>query len=437
MSDESFDPWKSLASELGVDPNAAPPPPPPAPVAPTSPTSSYTPSAAPEPKKVASDWMALANDLGIEVPPEPEQPIKKKDPVAELLGWPAQARAPEPKKPEAHDADDFEEREPWDADDVRGRWGKDEDLDKPLAEDEAPPTESRYDRQDDRGGERGEERGGDRVGNREDGPPRGRRRRGGRGRGRGRDRDDRVQGERSQGDRVQGDRVQGERSQGERSQSERSQGERSQGERGESRGRGRGYRDRDDRRPRDEAIRSEEPRLDDELDLVDDDAPAAEFGEGIDREREPAGEDAQDRKRPRRRGRRRGRGRERSERGDRNDPPKRRAPANTGHSDEPDTVAFGEDLEDIDEVERHDELIGEEFAAVGAEGHEIDMHDDEDDGLRGGGRNSVRDIMTWKEAIGIIIETNMQERARNPRSGGHGGHGGHGGRGRRGGRRNG
>jgi hypothetical protein len=53
--------------------------------------------------------------------------------------------------------------------------------------------------------------------------------------------------------------------------------------------------------------------------------------------------------------------------------------------------------------------------------------------------------MTWKEAIGIIIETNMQERARNPRSGGHGGHGGghggrgggHGGRGRRGGRRNG
>jgi hypothetical protein len=46
----------------------------------------------------------------------------------------------------------------------------------------------------------------------------------------------------------------------------------------------------------------------------------------------------------------------------------------------------------------------------------------------------VRDIMTWKQAVGIIIETNMQERARNPRSGGHGGHGG---RGRRGGRRNG
>src|SRR5262245_16253036 len=108
MSDETFDPWKSLASELGVDPNAAPPPPPPPAAAPTF----FAPSSAPpESKKTPSDWRALASDLGIEVPPEPEAPITRKDPVAELLGWPAQSRAPEPKETKAREVDDLEERE--------------------------------------------------------------------------------------------------------------------------------------------------------------------------------------------------------------------------------------------------------------------------------------------------------------------------------------
>src|SRR5690242_1357060 len=121
MSDESFDPWKSLASELGVDPNAAPPPPPaPVPVAP-APTYSRPASAPVEPKKQASDWSALASDLGIEVPAEPAKPAarKEKDPVAELLGWPAPPRAAEPAKTPVNDLDDFDDHEPWGRSDQR------------------------------------------------------------------------------------------------------------------------------------------------------------------------------------------------------------------------------------------------------------------------------------------------------------------------------
>jgi hypothetical protein len=372
MSDESFDPWKSLASELGVDPNAAPPPPP-APTPPSVAPTLFTPLTTPEPKKVPSDWSALANDLGIEVPPEPEKPIERKDPVAELLGWPAQSRAPEPKKPEARDADDFEEREPWDVEDVRGRWG--DEADKPPIEGEPQQTESRSVRRDDR------ER------DRDDGPRRGRRR-GGRGRGRSGDRGQRTENL------------------------------------------GRPPRDRDDRRPRDEGYRSDEPPREEDHEIADDETPVGELGEAVNREeRQPSGEEEPDRRPRRRRGRRRSRG-ERSERGPTGDQPKRRETTISGHYDEPDSVAFGEDLEDIDEVERIDNVAGEDFA------ESSDMSDSEDDGPRNG-KSSVRDIMTWKEAIGIIIETNMQERARNPRSGGHGGHGGHGGRGRRGGRRGG
>jgi hypothetical protein len=384
MSDETFDPWKSLASELGVDANAVPPPPPPPSPPPALPTY-FAPSAVPtEPKKASSDWSALASDLGIEVPPEPERPIVRKDPVAELLGWPAQSRVPEPQKPEARGGDDFEEREPWDADDVRGRWG--DEVEKPLGEAGAE-SESRSVRRDDRG-------------NRDGGPQRGRRRRGGRGRGRGGDRNDR--------DEV----------------------------------REPGVRDRADRPLRDEAYRSEESRGDEDRDIVDEVEPGIEFREVEDREREPAREGEPIRKPRRRRGRRRGRGGERpaAERGHAGDQPKRRDAGSSEAYDEPEMIAYGEDLEDVEDIERTDQVIGEEFVTAGVTTHEMHADEEEEDDDEPRGKSSVRDIMTWNEAIGIIIDTNMQERARNPRSGGHGhgGHGGRGGRGRRGGgRRNG
>ncbi len=78
--------------------------------------------------------------------------------------------------------------------------------------------------------------------------------------------------------------------------------------------------------------------------------------------------------------------------------------------------------------------------------HVPDDLDDHDDGAHAdaddhhSGKTTVRDIITWKDAIGMIIDGNMQTRAntpqhhshnsRGPRGGGHGrGRGGRGGRG--------
>ncbi|MCC7085775.1 MAG: hypothetical protein IT427_12300 [Pirellulales bacterium] len=380
MSDESFDPWKSLASDLGVDPNTAPPPPPPLPsIVPAS----HAPSSGPEPKKATSDWSALASDLGIEVPPEPEKPIERKDPVAELLGWPTQTRSPEPKPLEA---DKFEERQPWDAEDVHGRWGDEGDL--PLGESDSQ-LESRQSRRGDRGSSR------------EDAPRSGRNRRGGRSRGR------------SEGRSGRGD------------------------DSGRRENRDRQFRERGDRRPPDEAYRDEGPAHDEERELIaDDEVSPTNFDMTGERGQEPLDIDAPNRKRRSRRGRRRGRGGDRAERGRAGEPSKRKSPTATGRLNEPDSVAFGDEPDDIDEIERLDDGAGEEFAMDDAAEQDVDLHHNADDVPRSGGKGSVRDIMTWKEAIGIMIEANMQERARNPRSGGPGGHGGHGGRGRRGGRRN-
>jgi hypothetical protein len=62
------------------------------------------------------------------------------------------------------------------------------------------------------------------------------------------------------------------------------------------------------------------------------------------------------------------------------------------------------------------------------------MEHNDDEELSTGGdshgvKNSVRDIMTWKEAIGMIIEGNMEARARSPQSA-HSSHGSSRGRGR-------
>jgi len=67
-------------------------------------------------------------------------------------------------------------------------------------------------------------------------------------------------------------------------------------------------------------------------------------------------------------------------------------------------------------------------------GDEMDDHDEE--GLSDGdenhvGKTSVRDIVTWKEAIGMIIEGNLQTRSHAPSHGSH--HGSHNSRGPRGG----
>jgi hypothetical protein len=99
-------------------------------------------------------------------------------------------------------------------------------------------------------------------------------------------------------------------------------------------------------------------------------------------------------------------------------------------------------------------LEGDEFAEIGenrARSHESDVsdsadnaHDDTMDFVEDaqGGRSSVRDIVTWKEAIGMIIDANIQNHARTQQSSHHASQGqrdsrgrGRGGRGRGGNRR--
>jgi hypothetical protein len=96
-----------------------------------------------------------------------------------------------------------------------------------------------------------------------------------------------------------------------------------------------------------------------------------------------------------------------------------------------DTSRHADSLEDAehDSSERTspvDELDEEDAALSEADDHHS-------------GKSSVRDIVTWKDAIGMIIDANMQTRANTPHREGHdprGSRGGHGRGGRgRGGRR--
>ncbi len=83
MSDQpASDPWSSLVNQLGVEPTAEPPPPVVTP--PTSPTSPQRSAGEPRPAprpKPKTNWGLVANELGIDAPPEPEappeQPAKK------------------------------------------------------------------------------------------------------------------------------------------------------------------------------------------------------------------------------------------------------------------------------------------------------------------------------------------------------------------------
>src|SRR5262245_27632507 len=108
MSEEKFDPWQSLAAELGVDASKMPAPPP-APVQPTrQPATSNSPPPAPKP---SADWLALAGELGIEVPVEPEQPLRRADPVADLLGFVPPSSAAVEREEERPDRPRHERRE--------------------------------------------------------------------------------------------------------------------------------------------------------------------------------------------------------------------------------------------------------------------------------------------------------------------------------------
>jgi hypothetical protein len=81
----------------------------------------------------------------------------------------------------------------------------------------------------------------------------------------------------------------------------------------------------------------------------------------------------------------------------------------------------------IDELPESDEPAHAIAGVVdGANGEDDSHHADEMHA-----KSSVRDIVTWKEAIGMIIAGNMEARSRNPEQS-RGSHGG--GRGSRGGR---
>jgi hypothetical protein len=377
MTDQPGDPWKSLADELGLEPGEVSPTsqprqtPTPPPAAPTTHFSrSQSSDSAPPPKKPAADWNALAGSLGIEVPSEFGSPPR--DPVAELLGFPASA----PRPPEERDAlrasrdevdDEFGEyREHYAAD-------RDEET-EPHSEGSSRPAEDRTDRPrsaDDRS---------DR--------PRPRRRRGGRGRGRDR-RDDRGGSDRPR-QPASSDR-------------------------------------RDDDRPRiDEAVDHDlEPEV-----------RGDESDESLDQRRDrDAGGDERSSKR-RRRGRRgRGRSRERTE--NRGPAPANGSaempspPSDASLMDEPMEIEFvpldDDDSEVVDNrhIEPHDVEIGDHDDHGSDDGFHDDVH---------GGKSSVRDIVTWKEAIGMMIEANIQNHARSPQSSHHSGshHGSHGSRDSRG-----
>ena len=89
-------------------------------------------------------------------------------------------------------------------------------------------------------------------------------------------------------------------------------------------------------------------------------------------------------------------------------------------------------------IERISDGIHPALEPIHADADGSDDHDDSglsDFDDNHSGKTSVRDIMTWKEAIGMIIDGNMQMRAQSPQSSQHHPRGQRGGRGRgRGGR---
>jgi hypothetical protein len=422
MSDENFDPWRLLAADLGVDASKtpAPPLPPPAPAPTSQSRGPATSSSAPPPApKTPSNWLALAGELGIELPAEANEPIKRHDPVAELLGFPAPAPKPVA-RPEEQQRGERARHERGrgryeDRDSKRDDWDDrdKDDLDKASDERDLERTDVVQSESTEEGDESPKKEG-DRDA---DGRPRRRRRRGGRGRGRGRGRREETG---TRNDQSRDDR-------NVRNRSDRPSGDQSESARpveSES----------------DEDPWREEPEGQPELPhagMTPDelrDAQEHAFAEAVE-EMEQRGErfvpgttpDPDPNKRRRRRGRR-GRGsRDRNE--PRGAPRAERSPATRPIADDADEDSevhrgYADGMADFSEGDEPERDTVDLDAGVNGED---DLH--HGDELHS--KSSVRDIVTWKEAIGMIITGNMEARSRNPESS-RGSHGG--GRGSRGGR---
>jgi hypothetical protein len=430
MTDDNNDPWRSLADELGVQPGqeGSTPPPPSVPNPPTSRQRSQPPHSAPPhsapPKKSKSDWNALAGELGLEASADSETPESDHDPVAELLGFPSPGSFPAPRdEGEARrQRDDYDEEhgEESDRSANRDRWRDEDDQQRRsnMYDDTRPVYD---DAEQAESNERGE--GPSRDSGSADQPREYRpRRRGGRGRGRSRG-----------GDRpreVRGDSRYGNENRERRSHDDQRSGEQEpQGERRYADESGEGQSTSDEARP-----------------------------EGASRDQERSSDEQSQRRRRGRRGR--GRGRERS---DRRPSYGERAESSRPGGEEPSIENLSEDLFDSADVSEIDFASTDFSASAEVFGSEHDLHDDpldhelapshaaegaehdDEAGLsdaddNGNGRSSVRDIITWKEAIGMIIDGNMQSRAESPQSQQHSrpsrGRGrGRGGRGGRGGQR--
>lgn len=425
MTDDNNDPWRSLADELGVQPGqeGSTPPPPSTPNPPAARQRTQAPHSAP-PKKKKSDWNALAGELGLEVSADSESPGAEHDPVAELLGFPPPGSLPpqrdEPESRRQHDEFDEESGEEFERSANRDRWRDEDDQqrrsnmydDTRPVYDDTEPTES----SEREGGNSREQGSADQQ--REYRP----RRRGGRGRGRGRG------GDRSREGRGSSSRY------GNENRERRSYDDQRSGGQDE---------------PQGERRYEDEPR----------EGQSTESSEGRPEGSERTQERSRDEQSQRRRRGRRGRrgGRDRSDRPERR-PYEQHEESNRSGGDEPienlsddlfDSADASVDFSSVDfsasaevfggGIDPHDDPLGGDLAPSHApEGAE---HDDEagllDADDNGNGKSTVRDIITWKEAIGMIIDGNMQSRAESPQSQHHSrpsrgrgrGRGGRGGRG--------
>jgi hypothetical protein len=331
--------------------------------------------------------MSLAGELGIEIPSEPPASATSRDPVADLLGFPpSSARTPygqnerradeEQKQQKRYRDDDNSPRDRWTTDDADEGMTRDIEESSEIVRfeavrdgDEPPKLEPDGERRP---------------------PQRRRRRRGGRGR------------------REGGERI------------------------AEGRGASSREGDRPFRRNDRASVRTNQDAPQGPRDEFDDDAatdsdkietsPTDQVADGQRR----TDEDEPQQKRRRRRGRR-GRGGSR-ERGDTRSEGRLAPKKNTADSRA--STETGAMSEEIDFVE----LIDDDRTPLEPAGFAADMEHNDDEELSTGGdshgvKNSVRDIMTWKEAIGMIIEGNMEARARSPQSA-HSSHGSSRGRGR-------
>jgi hypothetical protein len=89
-----------------------------------------------------------------------------------------------------------------------------------------------------------------------------------------------------------------------------------------------------------------------------------------------------------------------------------------------------EALGELDELSTEESAI--DAAAEPAAVEQLDTESAEESHELRGGKGSVRDILTWTEAIGMIIDSNLQTRSRTPHAS-HPQRGSRRGRGRRGG----